>query len=59
MAKRKTQQQLQWEVLRIKGSPAAFVGIVYAPDEDSATAQAIGEFNVRKEDQKPLLVRRV
>jgi hypothetical protein len=32
-----------WEVLRLKGSPAAFVGVVYADDAESAIAVAIVE----------------
>jgi 1,2-phenylacetyl-CoA epoxidase PaaB subunit len=47
-----------WEVMRLKASPAAFVGLVYAPDEKSALKQAIKEFEIRREDQKRLLVRR-
>jgi hypothetical protein len=32
MPKKSTQKKpIQWEVYRLKGSPAAFVGIVYAP----------------------------
>jgi len=30
-----------WEVYRLKSSPAAFVGLVYAEDEESALATAI------------------
>jgi 1,2-phenylacetyl-CoA epoxidase PaaB subunit len=51
-------KQYAWEVLRIKASPAAFVGLVYAPDEKSALKAAIKEFSIRAEDQKRLLVRR-
>ena len=47
-----------WEVLRIKASLAAFVGLVYAPDEKSAFKAAVKEFSIRPEDQKRLLVRR-
>jgi hypothetical protein len=32
-----------WEVFRLKGSPAAFVGVVYADDAESAIAVAIVE----------------
>jgi len=44
--------------MRLKASPAAFVGLVYASDEKSALKQAIKEFEIRPEDQKRLLVRR-
>jgi hypothetical protein len=36
---------------RHKGSPAAFVGVVYAEDEEGAIAVAIEEHNVRPADQ--------
>jgi hypothetical protein len=29
-------KQLAWEVLRLKSTPAAFMGLDYAPDEKSA-----------------------
>jgi 1,2-phenylacetyl-CoA epoxidase PaaB subunit len=47
----------QWELFRLKASPAVFVGLVYAPDEKTAVKAAIKEFSIR-EDHKSLLVRR-
>ena len=59
MAKRNSQrEQLQWEVIRLKASPASFIGLVDAPDEDAAIKLAIKQFDIRKEDQDRLLVRR-
>jgi 1,2-phenylacetyl-CoA epoxidase PaaB subunit len=47
MAKKPTQKKLiQWEVYRLKGSPASVVGIVYAPDEKAALKAAIKEFRL-------------
>ena len=46
-----------WKVYRLKSSPAVFVGIVYAEDEESALAAAIEEHNIRQADQKRLIVR--
>ena len=57
-----------WEVYRRKGSPtagfgrhkgppAAFVGVVYAEDEETAIAAAIEEHDVRPADQKRLFAR--
>jgi hypothetical protein len=43
-----------WEVYRLKSSPAAFLGIVYAENEESALAAAIKEHNVRPFDRKRL-----
>ncbi|MGA7912257.1 MAG: hypothetical protein WCC30_12020 [Candidatus Dormiibacterota bacterium] len=59
MPKRKSKrQQLQWEIRRLKASPAVFVGLVDAPDEAEAKELAIKQFDIRKEDQDRLLVRR-
>jgi 1,2-phenylacetyl-CoA epoxidase PaaB subunit len=49
----------RWEVFRLKGSPAAFIGLVHAPDEKSAQKAAAKEFNISPEHQKRLLIRRV
>jgi hypothetical protein len=32
---------IPWEVIRIRASPAAFVGVVHAPDEKAALEAAI------------------
>jgi hypothetical protein len=42
---------------RHKGAPAAFVGVVYAEDEEGAIAVAIEEHNVRPADQWRLFAR--
>jgi hypothetical protein len=44
-------------VIRINATPAAFVGLVRAPDEASALKTAIKQFNIRCEDQSRLLIR--
>jgi 1,2-phenylacetyl-CoA epoxidase PaaB subunit len=46
-----------WEVIRLKASPAAFVGVVEAPDEQTALKLAIEQFKVRPADQRRLIVR--
>jgi hypothetical protein len=55
MPKRK--RVTEWEVIRIKATPAAFVGFVNAPDEATALKTAIKQFNIRREDQSQLIVR--
>ncbi len=45
------------EVYRLKSSPAAFIGVLYADDKASASAAAIKERNIRPADQKRLLAR--
>jgi len=36
-----------WQISRLKASPAAFVGLVDAPDAASAKERAIKQFNIR------------
>ncbi len=38
MRKRKAQRGYTWEMRRLTGTPAAFIGLVDAPDEKSALA---------------------
>lgn len=49
------QQAPEWDVCRLKSSPAAFVGLVYA--EEPAPARAIEEHKIRPADQKRLFAR--
>ena len=46
-----------WKVFRLKSSPAAFVGFVYADSSEAAIAAAIEEHNIRKPDQGRLTER--
>ena len=46
-----------WEVIRPKASPATFVGLVEAPDEQTALKLVIGKFKVRPADQWRLVAR--
>jgi hypothetical protein len=41
--------------MRLKASPAAFVGMVYAADRESAIKTAIKQFEIRPVDQRRLL----
>jgi hypothetical protein len=45
------------QVYRLKSSPAAFIGVVYAKGKDSAVAEAIKEHRIRPADQKRLIAR--
>ena len=56
---RMRKKQLAWEILRLKSSRAAFVGLVYAPDEKSAMKAAIKELEIRPEYERRLLARRL
>jgi 1,2-phenylacetyl-CoA epoxidase PaaB subunit len=51
-------REYRWEVVRLKASPAAFLGSVYAPDEEAALEKAIEEFEVPPHLQDRLLARR-
>jgi len=43
------------QISRLRGTPAAFIGLIDAPDESSAIKAAIKQFDVRPEDQKRLI----
>ena len=59
MARRPTKQQIHsWAVYHLKGTPAKLVGIVYAPDEESAIKQAIEEFKVPANQHARLVAQR-
>ncbi len=48
----------EWEVTRIKGKAAVFVGFVRAPDEKSAIEAAIREYKITNpNDQRRLAAR--
>ena len=57
MRKRRGKRAYTWEIRRITATPAAFVGLVDAPDAESALATAIKDkhLNIRAEDQKRLI----
>jgi hypothetical protein len=53
--KRKPKSLPTWHIIRLKASPAAFVGMVYAADRESAIKTAIKQFEIRPADQRRLL----
>jgi hypothetical protein len=58
--KRKSGQRQQrrvatWQISKLRGTPAAFVGLIDAPDAATAKERAIKQFAVRKEDRDRLI----
>jgi hypothetical protein len=53
-----TGKQYIWNIYHIKGTPAALLGRVEAPDEETAIKKAIEEFEVSPALQKRLLAQR-
>jgi len=52
-------REVAWSISRITGTPARYVGQVYAANEAAAIKRAIEEFNIRDpEMQKRLVARR-
>jgi hypothetical protein len=50
----------RWRVIRLRGSPALFVGDVDAPDETSAIEKAITTYNITNpKHQRGLAARRI
>jgi hypothetical protein len=47
-----------WSIYHIKGTPAALLGRVEAPDEETAIKKAIDEFQIGPALQKRLLAQR-
>jgi hypothetical protein len=53
-------KEYEWEIIRIKGTPAVRLGRVTAPDAESAIKKAIKEFDIREPElQKRLAARRI
>jgi hypothetical protein len=55
MRKRKREKDRTWEIRRLKGTPAALVGLVKAPYEAKAKERAIKQFQIRPEDRDRLI----
>ena len=58
MPKAKKKRTPTWEIRRIKATPAAFIGLVNAPDKTNAVKAAIKQFAIRPQDQRSLIAMR-
>jgi hypothetical protein len=54
----KTTTEYSWSIYRIRGTPAAYIGIVETPDEKAALKKAIEEFKITDAEQQRRLVAR-
>jgi hypothetical protein len=55
----KQQRNHSWAIYHIRGTPAQFIGLVFdQPDEQSAIAKAIEEYNVPANQRDRLMARR-
>jgi hypothetical protein len=57
MAKRKSKLP-RWQIVRLKATPARFIGLVDAQDEESAIKVAIEQFEIPPGDQERLIALR-
>ena len=55
---KKSTQMRTWEISRIKGTPAAILGRIKAPDAESAVKEWIEKFNITDPQQQERLVAR-
>jgi len=44
-----------WQISRLRGTPAAFIGLIDAPDAATAKERAVKQFNIRPEDRGRLI----
>jgi hypothetical protein len=54
MAKKATEHR--WKIYRLRGTPAAFIGSVNAPDEKAALMAAVEEFRIDDPQQQRRLI---
>jgi hypothetical protein len=49
-------KEYSWNIYRLRGTPAAFIGTVDAPDETTAVKKAIEEFAITDAEQQKRLI---
>ena len=54
----KPERLYTWRIARIKGTPAADIGTVEAPDAETAIKEAIKKYGINNSEQRKRLVAR-
>jgi hypothetical protein len=49
-------KEFSWDIYRLRGTPAVYIGSLHAPDENSAIKKAIEEFRITDTEQQKRLV---
>jgi len=53
--KQHERRRATWQISRLRGTPAAFIGLIDAPDAATAKERAVKQFNIRPEDRGRLI----
>jgi 1,2-phenylacetyl-CoA epoxidase PaaB subunit len=58
VAKKPKEEVHRWSVYRITGTPAKYIGSVYATDREKALAEAFTQFKISEAQRSKIFVQR-